>query len=240
MLDVHLVDDAGARRHHLELAERPLPPAQELVALPVALVLEVDVPLERVRPPEHVRDHRMVDDKFGGDQWVDLRRVTAEIAHGLTHGGEIDHGRYASEVLHDHSCGGELDLRVRRRGRVPARHRGDVARGDARAALVTQQVLEQDLQAERETSRPVHRVQAVHLVCRAAGPQAGTAAEAVRGHSRHLLDVMSVLFASCPSPAGRHATAHEKAAAGAPGRAGISTSSYLTMNLPFILSTSSY
>ena len=113
MLDVHLVDDAGARRHHLELAERALPPAQELIALPVALVLEVHVPLERVRPPEHVRDHRMVDDKFGGDQWVDLRWVAAEVAHGLTHGGEIDHRGHASEVLHDHACGGELDLRIR-------------------------------------------------------------------------------------------------------------------------------
>ena len=48
VLDVDLVHDAGARRHDLEVVERALAPAQELVALAVALVLEVDVALEGV------------------------------------------------------------------------------------------------------------------------------------------------------------------------------------------------
>ncbi|MPN30354.1 hypothetical protein SDC9_177825 [bioreactor metagenome] len=43
MLDVDLVDDAGARRHHLEVIECGLSPAQELVTLAVALVLEIGV-----------------------------------------------------------------------------------------------------------------------------------------------------------------------------------------------------
>ena len=49
VLDVDLVHDAGARRHHLEVVEGALAPAQELVALAVALVLDLDVALERVR-----------------------------------------------------------------------------------------------------------------------------------------------------------------------------------------------
>ena len=49
VLDVDLVHDAGAGRHDLEVVERALAPAQELVALVVALVLELDVALERVR-----------------------------------------------------------------------------------------------------------------------------------------------------------------------------------------------
>jgi hypothetical protein len=52
VLDVDLVHDAGARRHDLEVVERGLAPAQELVALAVALVLELDVALERVRRPK--------------------------------------------------------------------------------------------------------------------------------------------------------------------------------------------
>ena len=43
VLDVDLVDDAGAGRDDLELAERRLAPAQELVALLVALVLQLHV-----------------------------------------------------------------------------------------------------------------------------------------------------------------------------------------------------
>ena len=49
VLDVDLVHDAGAGRHDLELVERGLAPAQELVALLVALVLELDVALRTSR-----------------------------------------------------------------------------------------------------------------------------------------------------------------------------------------------
>ena len=41
--EVHLVDDPGPRRHDLEVAEALLAPAQERVALAVALELELDV-----------------------------------------------------------------------------------------------------------------------------------------------------------------------------------------------------
>ena len=41
VFDVDLVNDAGSRRHHAEVAERLLAPAQELVAFAVALVFDV-------------------------------------------------------------------------------------------------------------------------------------------------------------------------------------------------------
>ena len=47
MLEIDLVADAGARRHHLEIVERLAAPLQELVALAVALIFELDVLLER-------------------------------------------------------------------------------------------------------------------------------------------------------------------------------------------------
>ena len=56
IFQVHLVADAGARRHDAEIVERVLAPAQELVALAVALELDVDVLLQRVRRGEDV-DH---------------------------------------------------------------------------------------------------------------------------------------------------------------------------------------
>ena len=43
IFQVHLMADAGARRHDAEIVERILAPAQEAVALAVALELDVDV-----------------------------------------------------------------------------------------------------------------------------------------------------------------------------------------------------
>src|SRR5207245_2027669 len=102
--------DAGARRDDLELVERGLAPAQELVALPVALVLQVNVALEGVRAAEDVRDHRVVDHQFGGRQRVDLVRVTAQRGDRLAHGGQVHDAWHAGEVLHHHAAWGELDL----------------------------------------------------------------------------------------------------------------------------------
>ena len=36
--------------------------------------------------------------------------VAAELGHGVAHGGEIDHGRHAGEVLHQHARRAEGDL----------------------------------------------------------------------------------------------------------------------------------
>ena len=53
--------DAGARRHDAEVVEGALAPAQELVALAVALELELDVLLEGIGVAEVVDHDRVVD-----------------------------------------------------------------------------------------------------------------------------------------------------------------------------------
>jgi hypothetical protein len=179
VLDVHLVHDAGPRRHHLELVERGLAPAQELVALAVALVLQVDVALEGVRPAEDVGDHRVVDHQLGRGQRVDLGRVAAELGDGLAHGGQVHDARHAGEVLHHDAAGGELDLHGRFRGGVPTRQRAHVIFGDVRAVLGAQQVLQQDLQAVRQALRTGHRAQPEHLVRGRSDGQRAPRAEAV-------------------------------------------------------------
>src|ERR1019366_6336140 len=131
---------------------------------------------------EDVGYHRVVDDQFGRDERIDLSRVAAEVAHGLAHGGEVDHGRYAGEVLQDHPGWGELDLSAGLGRRVPLREGGDVLRRDVVPILGAQQIFQQDLQAERQAGRAGHRVQPVDLVCGLADVQRVAAAEAVRGH----------------------------------------------------------
>ncbi len=124
VLDVDLVHDARPpRRDDLEVVERSLTPAQELVALAVALVLDLDVALDRVRAAEQVGDDRVVDDHLGRRERVDLVRVAAEGRDGLAHGSEVDDAGNAGEVLHDHARGRELDLGVGLGRRVPRAER---------------------------------------------------------------------------------------------------------------------
>ena len=117
-LEVHLVDDPRARRDDLEVVEGALPPAQECVALAVALELELGVAEDREPVRELVDLHRVVDHELDREQRVDLPRVAAEIVHRVPHRGEVDDRRDAGEVLQQHASGRERDL-LRRLGTSP-------------------------------------------------------------------------------------------------------------------------
>jgi len=164
VLDVHLVHDAGAGRHDLEVVERGLAPAEELVALAVALVLDLDVALERVLAAEEVGDDRVVDDHLGRRERVDAVGVAAEREDGLAHGGEVDDARHAGEVLHDHARGRELDLGVGLGRGDPGAERLDLRLRDVGAVFSAEEVLEEHLQAERQLLVAGHRVETVDLI----------------------------------------------------------------------------
>ena len=145
-LEVHLVDDAGVRRHHLEIAERSLAPAQERVALAIAFELDAVVVGERLRRAVFIHLHGVVDDELGGRERIDLLGVATEPGDGFAHGGQIDHAGHAGEVLHDHARGREGDLVGGCRLRIPVEQGVDVLARDVDAILEAQQVLEQDLE----------------------------------------------------------------------------------------------
>ena len=98
-LEVDLMADSRSRRHHGEVVERLLPPAQEGVALAVAGELELDVARECPARGKQVDLHRVVDHQLGRDQRVDAPRITTEIRHGVAHRGEIDDRGDARQVL---------------------------------------------------------------------------------------------------------------------------------------------
>ena len=150
VFDVDLVNDAGSRRHHAEVAERLLAPAQELVAFAVALVFDVHVLLDRVSHAVLVDLHGMVDDHVGLDLRVDDLRVAAEILDRVAHGGEVHDAGHAGEVLHDHTRGRELDFMAGLGLRVPVQQRLDVFVRDVRAVDVAYQVLDEDLERVRQ------------------------------------------------------------------------------------------
>ena len=121
ILEVHLVHDADARRHDLERVERLHAPFHELVALVVALELELHVEVERVRRAVVVDHHRVVDDQVDRHQRLDRLRILAQRVGDVAHRRQVGEQRNAGEVLQHDARDDERDLVGARAGRRPVR-----------------------------------------------------------------------------------------------------------------------
>jgi hypothetical protein len=110
VFEVDLVADAGARGHGVEVVERLGAPLEEVVALAVALVFDLDVLFERLGVAEFVDHDRVVDDQVDGHQRVDLAGVAAQLGDRVAHRGKVDHAGHAGEVLQQHARRAVLDL----------------------------------------------------------------------------------------------------------------------------------
>ena len=141
VFQVDLVNDAGIGRHHAEVAERRLAPAQQGVAFLVALEFEQRVDGEGLRRAVLIHLDGVVDDQVDGDERVGEARVAAHGFERVAHGGQIHHAGDAGEILEQHARGHEADF-ARPRAR-PARHELDVGGLHRAPVLVAQQVLEQ-------------------------------------------------------------------------------------------------
>jgi hypothetical protein len=123
----------------------------------------------------------VVDDQLGRLQRVDLLRVAAEGLHGVAHGGEVDDGRHAGEVLHQYAGGHVGDLARGLGGGVPLRQEADVVGGDGAPVLVAQQVFEQDAERKRQLAEVVFAERAEREVgdARVTGVEGGFRTEGV-------------------------------------------------------------
>ena len=148
VFEIDLVADAHAGRHGGEVAEGRLAPLEEGVALAVALELEQRVGLVGRGGAELVDLHGVVDDQLGGRERVDALGIAAEGLDGVAHGGEIDDGGDAGEVLHEDAGGHVGDFAAGLGFGVPVGEELDVGGGDVDAVFAAQQVFKQDLEAE--------------------------------------------------------------------------------------------
>ncbi len=96
-----------------KLSNAPLTPAQERIALAIALELAFHVDGESVAARERVDLDRVVDDELGRDERVDSLGVAAELDDRVAHRSEVDDAGNASEVLHQHARRCERDLLAR-------------------------------------------------------------------------------------------------------------------------------
>jgi len=125
----------------------------------------------------------MIDDQLDGRERIDLGRIAAELAHGVTHCGKVDHRGDAGEILQQHASGCERDLLRWVRPWIPTRQRIDVCGGDVFAIRVPEQILKEYFQGEWQLSKimpPAQRVEAEDLVLLRAGTQFGTCIESIR------------------------------------------------------------
>ena len=201
VLEVHLVADAHARRHDAEATERLLPPAQQRVALLVALVLEHDVEPVALLRGERVDLHRVIDDEIHRHQRIDPLRVAAQARDGVAHRRQIDDARHAGEVLQEHARRTEGDLAVGLALGIPLEQRLDVVALDGAIVLVAQEVLEQHLERERQALPAFERGEAVQLVRSVADLERAFGPERVRHvRSFNVLEPPRPLRSRCSAP----------------------------------------
>ena len=153
VFEIDLVADAHAGRDGAEIAKRGLSPLEKCVAFAVALKFEEGVGIVGTSGAEFVDLDGVVDDQLGGNQRVHTLRVASEGLDGIAHGAEIDDGRNAGEVLHEDAGGHVGDFAAGLGFCVPPGEEFDVGSRDVDAIFAAQQVLEQDLEAERKTAQ---------------------------------------------------------------------------------------
>ena len=139
-------------RHDGEVLEGRLSPAQEGIALFVALELQLGIELEGLRRAELIHLHRVIDHQLGRLQRIDQLGIAAQRLHGIAHGGQIDHRGHAGEILQQHAAGHEGDLLRRDRSCRPRGQRANVVGLHGFAVFAAQQVLQQDAQRKRQVA----------------------------------------------------------------------------------------
>ena len=94
----------------------------------------------------------MVDNQFGGRQRIDFVGRATEFDDGVAHGGKIDDGGYACEVLQDYAARRERDFGAWSCLRIPVGQRENIVASHVATILMPQQVFEQDFQREGQLS----------------------------------------------------------------------------------------
>ena len=99
--------------------------------------------------PKLIDLHGVVDDEFGGEERIDALGIAAHFFHRFAHGGEVDDGGHAGEVLQEHARGHEGDFFLRDAGR-PGGERLDVFGANEAIVFEAKEVFEENAQRERK------------------------------------------------------------------------------------------
>ena len=109
-LQVHLVHDTGSRRHHAEIIEGTLSPAQELVAFAIALEFQLGVLGHGLIVAVEIDLHRVVHNQIHRHTGIHTGWIATRAGHGTAQRGQVDNAGHAGEVLQDHTRGTERNF----------------------------------------------------------------------------------------------------------------------------------
>ena len=140
--------DARIGRNGTEILKRGLAPAQERVALLIALEFQQGVLTKGFLCAEVIHLDGVIDDQIDRYQRVGFFRIRAHLGKRVAHGSEIDHAGYASEILQNHARRAEIDF-LRPGLGVPLSHILNVRALHRGGVFKTQQVFEQNLDGIR-------------------------------------------------------------------------------------------
>ena len=104
------MNDAGVGRHYGEVLERGLAPAQEGVALLVALEFQFGIELKRLRGTVLIHLHRVVITNSAGCSGLIRLGIAAQRLHGIAHRSQVNHCGYTREILQQHAARHERNL----------------------------------------------------------------------------------------------------------------------------------
>jgi hypothetical protein len=96
VLEVDLMDDTRTGRDNLEVVEGFRSPFQELEALSVSLEFHLFVDSSRFSGTRRVNLYGVINNEIDRYEGVNLGGVSTESVHGVTHGSEINDGRYTT------------------------------------------------------------------------------------------------------------------------------------------------
>ena len=150
VFQVHLVHDAEARRHDAEGIERVHAPLHELVALEVALELQLHVQVERLLRAEVVDHDAVVHHQVHRHQGLDGLGIAAQACRDVAHGGQVGQQRHAGEILQHHAGDHERDLLGALGGGVPVGELAHVRLRHLLAVAVAQHALQHDADGVRQ------------------------------------------------------------------------------------------
>ncbi len=152
IFEIDLVAASHAGRNGGEVAKPGLAPLEEGVALAVALELEERVGLVGGRRAVFVYLDRVIDHQFGGHQRVHALWIAAQGLNCIAHGGKIDDGGDAGEVLHEDAGGHVGDFAGWLGFRVPIGEEFDVGGSDVNAVFAAEQIFKQNFEADGKAS----------------------------------------------------------------------------------------
>jgi hypothetical protein len=177
--------DSSVGRHHAEVVEGALPPAQKKIALLVAIEFEFRVGCECAGCAEQIDLHRVIDHQVNRLQRTDLVGIAAELFDRIAHHRQVRDHRHAGEILQQHSRRHERDLALTALA-VPSRERLDLSGRHDDAVLAPQHVLDHHLDRVRHARHrePMlfERVDLVDRVALAIDRERRTSTETVSRH----------------------------------------------------------